>query len=749
MKSKFRTLLQRLQPRALRRCVLPALLSVASAAALAAAPRDRLTLLVPDGADLSSWQVKVWTDSAAEEGIRLDLITDSALLALGNTAAATIAGLIMPDSAHLSASAAVVAAVKQYAFLGGKLMLVYDAGVLEANNAFPMTGNSRFADMVGVEYVLWNNGAGSGTMVGFGQVVGTAGRLDSLSFPPGKYIPYAPPVSLAATTLTTAFVPTSALDPGGSTVMTATVTGRPLKGIDDGDKGVREKRKVSLRAFLGLGAEDSGPLRFGKRNAQASKARDQHIFDRVTRPADQVGAVFSATTGAATTISAAAMAPADTALQSISGYGFGALGYYHYVTTGTFPGTVYLSSPEHGLVAGERTYGSGQLVFVNLPLGYFKAIGTDAPALHGFLNQFARDTVGISQLSVQPRGRGGLIYNWHVDDGEALTVDAVNLLNNTAVFKRGPFSIHFTAGPDVITVGDGNGMNLSKNKTAQDVVRRLGNLGKYATLPAAQKLPAHQLGSHGGWIHDYWGNTANEANSPDLTSLLTQNFNAIEAVTGRKITEYSSPQGNTPAWAITWMEKRGVIASYLVGDIGTGMIRSWRNGVRLSNKLWSSPVSVLGKYATFEEFDDFGVSDATSGQWLLDLQSFAVNHRTNRMFYTHPPGAAGHLVPVNALLARGDTLQAAGQFSWYTMTQMAEFSQRRVEATWSSSVVGTLTTFTASHPSSLADLTWLLPKSHYGQPTLTSGVGTVSSDLGNWIVTATSGTSLKFTSTAL
>ena len=92
----------------LRRGLLPALLGLAGATALAAAPRDRLTLLVPDGADLASWQVKVWTDTAAEEGITLELLTDSALLAMGPGAAMRIAGQIVPDSAHIQASDAVV-----------------------------------------------------------------------------------------------------------------------------------------------------------------------------------------------------------------------------------------------------------------------------------------------------------------------------------------------------------------------------------------------------------------------------------------------------------------------------------------------------------------------------------------------------------------------------------------------------------------------------------------------------------------
>ena len=731
-----------------RRWAVPALLGALSATALAAAPRDRLTLLVPDGAALNSWQVQVWTDTAAEEGITLELITDSALLAMGPSAATRIAGLIVPDSAHTRASDDVVAAIKQYTFLGGKTMLVYDAGVLTAAGAFPLSGNSRFADMVGVEYVLWNNGLGAGTMVGFGPVVGTQARLETLSLPPGKYLPYQAPASLASATMTTAFVPTSALDPGGSAVLKDTLAKRALQPIEDGSAGVRLKRRDSLRQLLGIGVEVNSLLRFQRRNLSATPARDKHWQDKVDRPDDTVVAKLSADASAAVEASVQTLALTDTSLQTISGYGYGPLSYYHYVTTGSFPGTVYLSSPEHGLVAGQRGYGSGQLLFVNLPLGQFKAVGTDGAPLHGFLSLFARDQVGISTVSMQPRGRGGLIYNWHVDDGDDLTVDIDYLLDKTKVLQRGPFSIHFTAGPDVINFGDGFGMDLNNSATARTLVRKLAGQKADGSADSKTKMPGHAIGSHGGWIHDYWGLMATEANVPDLTYLLAWNFSAIENTTGRKIREYSSPTGNTPLWAIRWLEQRGVSAMYLVADLGTGMLRSWRNGARVSNKLWTSPVTPLGRYATFEEFDAFGISDAESGQWLLDLQSFAVNRRTNRMFYNHPPGAAGHLSPVNALLKRADELSKQKKFSWYTMTQLADFSQRVVETRWSSSSTNLgITTFTASHPSSLADVTRLLPKAGFTAPKITSGEGAVSSDSLNWIVTAESGTTLTFTTT--
>ncbi|MFM2402467.1 MAG: hypothetical protein RL223_347 [Pseudomonadota bacterium] len=752
-----------LRPRALERCRqlartwlrglrlrLRHTLAAAAAALCAglaqAAPVDSLTLLVPDGVDLQHWSIKVWVDSAAEEGLNIELMTDSQLLALGTGAARAVPGLIVPDSAHLRASDALIAAIKQYAYTGGKLMLVYDAGVLDTSGFFPTGGRpSRFADMVGLDYALWNDGAGAETMVGFGPVVGTRARLDSLSMPPGKYLPYQPPASLATTTASTAFVPVTAADPGGSARLRGLLQQRQMARIDEGSGNVRKRRLNQLRQQLGLGVELGAPVKFNRRNPQAFRARDRHIYDLLRRNSFEVDAVINADGRSATERSVNEGAAGDGSLQTISGYGYGALNYFSYVTTGTFPGTVYLSSPEHGLAAGIRAYGSGQLLFVNMPLGYFKAVGTDGALLHGFLDHFGRDVVGLPSMSVQPRGRGGLIYNWHIDDGDDLTADTKQLLAETSILKRGPFSLHFTAGPDVISFGDGKGQDLDNDKTAQDLVRKLGNVGPYASPLNRDRLPAHELGSHGGWVHDYWGANASEANVPDLSWMLQRNFDAIERITGRRITEYSSPQGNTPTWAVRWLEARGVKAMYMVSDLGAAMIRPWRNGQRLTDKAWSSPVTPLGKYATFEEFEEFGVSDMASGQWLLDLQSFAINHRTNRMFYTHPPGTLGHLQPFEALLNRADRMQASGRFRWYTMSHLADFSQRRVETEWSARMFFGLTTFTATNAQGLTEQTWLLPKSRYTMPVVVSGAGSVRADGKDWLVTAEGGTSLKFT----
>lgn len=752
--------------------------------AVAAAPRDRLTLLVPDDANLSAWQVSAWLDSAADEGIKLEVITDSAFLALGDASVGRIAGLIMPDSAHTKASDALVTAVKRYAALGGKLMLVFDAGVLDANGFYPLAGPSRFSDAVGVQYADY--ALLRDQLVGFGPVVGTKARLESLAFPPGKYLAYtgAPP-SVTQGSATAAFVPTSAYDPGGTQVMTGLIRERARKGIDDGSRSLRDRRPYKLREWLHLGQEDTSALRYARRNDKTSDAQKGHIKDVRVRSVDYVDAKFGADRASYTESSPSTGAAGDATLQVISGYAFGPLNYFSFVTTGEYLGTAYLSSPEHGLVAGQRAWGSGQVLFVNIPLGSFKANGTDSAPIQGFLGQFAREVVGVATLSVQPKGRGGLIYNWHVDDGDDLNTNVKAFLDmkteDSPLESAGPFSLHFTAGPDTIAFGDGTGIDLVNNKTSQENAKKLFKL-KLKFKPNKDLMPSkdeefiycgdndydyknaderskkraecakkgeslHAIGSHGGWIHDYWGAYA-ETMGPALTPLLQQNFAAIEAITGQRIREYSSPVGNTPTWAVNWIESRGVVAMYLVADVGSAMVRSYREGSRLTNKLWSSPVTPLGAYATWEEFDDFGIADSASGQWLLDLQSFVVNHRTNRMFYNHPPGVAAHLTTVRVLESRANSLQSQGRFVWYTMTQLADFSQRRVETTWSATTSGATTVINASHPDRLDDITWLLPKARFDQPSIVQGNGKVSADPDNWVVSVQDGSQFRFAVTA-
>ncbi len=89
-----------------------------------------------------------------------------------------------------------------------------------------------------------------------------------------------------------------------------------------------------------------------------------------------------------------------------------------------------------------------------------------------------------------------------------------------------------------------------------------------------------------------------------------------------------------------------------------------------------------------------------------------------------------------------------GRFAWYTMPTLADFLTRRLDVQWSQSLDSTSgqTLWTASHPSSLAGMTWRLPRTRFGSaPQITSGTGQViTSDPQFWIVRADGGSRLQF-----
>ncbi|MGU4703898.1 hypothetical protein K6L09_45420, partial [Burkholderia cepacia] len=93
------------------------------------------------------------------------------------------------------------------------------------------------------------------------------------------------------------------------------------------------------------------------------------------------------------------------------------------------------------------------------------------------------------------------------------------------------------------------------------------------------------------------------------------------------------------------------------------------------------------------------------------------------------------------------TLKLTGQFKWYTMSDITTFDRARLNVTWSATDTGSGWAFAASHPTSLANMTWLLPKKGFALPIITQGFGSVViTDSTYWLVTANSGSSLEFTS---
>lgn len=719
--------------------------AVAEPVALAAAAPDPgvLLLLLPDGQDVSDARVAAWLDAASEEGVRIMPVTDSVFLGMG-ASALSYAGLILPDSLHVQASDALVAAIQTYTAAGGNTMLVFDFGALTLVDGAPVypIPRSRFSGMAGVDYVLYDQLRDR--TVGLGPVTAWRSQLRALMVPPGK--------SMAFAGLTS-----SALLSSSSSTSTSTASAGETSVLLRAS-GVSAQSALYLPVSLGDpgGAKGFDPQQYSALSYASSVPGT--TTQRATRidlgravKASPVETVSTTTLSTSVSGSGTLAASAVDPLESYSGYLLGPLIYPSYVTQGAFGGLpgqqAMATSPQFGLVAGVNPVGAGKVLFVNLPLTYLKG-RTDALMMHGFLHHFTRQVVGMAHLSPMPNGVGGMTLNWHLDAkaAQAPTQQLVklNVFNDPAAL----YSVDMTAGPDAVLPGDRLGWNLPSNKTARQLLKSLDSLG-------------HSVGSHGGWIHDYFGLNVSESSqwlgtggacvdtltrADNYQQCLLLNRQAVDGVIGKSSRSYSAPEGNNPLWAMSWLEQQGVVATYFAGHTGLGATRQYRDGQLLNPRIWVFPVTPQGLYATFEEFQDYNVPQSDVLDWYKALVDFGVAQNTSRLVYAHPPGAALWSKVLTDMLAYAKSRNTA--FAWYTMPRLADFMTRRLSVSWSQAKDAATgqTVFTASHPVSLKEMVWRLPRARYpNAPRIVSGKAVVDgSDPQFWCVKAGAVTQLVF-----
>lgn len=698
-----------------------------------------LMLLLPDGQNMADPGVLAWVDAASELGVRVLPVTDSQFMALGDVAR-NFAGLILPDGLHVQATDALLAAVKNYTAQGGRSMLVFDFGALttlgDGTPVYPVP-KSRLSDMAGVDYVMYE--ALRDRTTGLGPVTATRSTLRSLLVPPGKSLPFAGLAATSAPLLSAAqissdsalYLPVDVSDPGG------------VRGFDPQQYSQMSYAKSSDRSVPKASARQV--------RIDLGRAFKGQKVSAVSQPSPEP--TWSDALSTDNVVRSASLGGVDEPLQAYSGYLLGPLIYPSYVTQGEFGGLagqkVLATSPQFGLVAGINPVGAGQVLFVNLPLTYLKG-RTDALMMHGYLNYFVREVLDLPHLSAMPNGVGGMTFDWHLDAKAAQAPTGALIKLNVFNDPKALFSIEMTAGPDAIVAGDGLGWNLARNKTAQQYLKTF-------------KAAGHSVGSHGGWNHDFYGLNVSETNELSSTGgacvnpqlrldnfmqCLVLNRRDVDAAIGVKSRSYSSPEGNNPLWSMDWHEQQGVVSTYFAGHTGLGATRQYREVRLLNPGLWVFPVTPAGLYATYEEFQNYNVPQSEVIAWKREMIDFGVTHNTSRMIYAHPPGA---YLWRNVLLDMLNYAKSKGpKFAWYTMERLADFMNRRLQVTWSQSLDAATgqTVFTASHPQSLQEMVWRLPKSRFVQaPIIESGAATVDgSDARFWLVVAQGGTRLVFRS---
>ena len=408
-------------------------------------------------------------------------------------------------------------------------------------------------------------------------------------------------------------------------------------------------------------------------------------------------------------------------------YKYGDVKYPSFVTSGTYSGQVLLHSPA-GIAAGEHKYDQGSVLFVNLPLGYLKA-NTDGLLLHAFLKHFVTHTLSLPYLLAVPDGIGGLILNWHVDSNAAIA-PLQEMKSWTLLQRQGPYSIHVTAGPDDAVFGDGEGFDIEHNRQSQELVLDYSRMG-------------NQIGSHGGWIHDYFSHHVEKDPPADLEKFLSLNQNALQRETGRPVVEYSAPDGNQPQWVTTWLEAHGFIGYYFTGNTGMGPTQGYRDGLREGQNIWAFPILHLDRAAGFEEMKLGGYSDREILSWLEAVAEFTVGQHSARLIYFHPPGILPYKHVFLQWLETTARMKAEGRFRWYTMTELANFLNSRKQVVWKLSERDGAVSLEASHPRSLEHQAWCFPADRFSKPRIVSGSATVTNDQSGWNVVAGEGKYLQ------
>ncbi len=415
--------------------------------------------------------------------------------------------------------------------------------------------------------------------------------------------------------------------------------------------------------------------------------------------------------------------PAASGGVALTTYEYGAVAYPSFVTQGAYQGRRLLSGPNGNLIAGVSAYGKGQVLFVNLPLGYLK-LRSDGMLLHGFLAWFGEELGGLPRLLSVPQGVGGMVLNWHIDSNASLA-PLETLRDHTTLFAHGPFSVHFTAGPDTYRIGDGSGLDLEHNPASQAWVHLFAAKG-------------NAIGSHGGWAHNLFGASIRDDNGAVYAPWIARNVDVLEQLSRQPVTEYSAPLGLQPQWVTDWLDRHGILGYYFTGDTGMAPTRSYRNGRRSDRRTWAFPLVPYGQVASFEDATQAGIPDAEMARWLQNLVGFVATDRSARLFYMHPPGGMGYLGSIQALLDAAD--EQAKSFRWYTISGLSTFLNRREKTSWVLDDDSTGWVLSAQNPEGLTDLAWHVPASGYAEVTAQHGqVDIVQADDG-WLVRVKGGT---------
>jgi len=349
-----------------------------------------------------------------------------------------------------------------------------------------------------------------------------------------------------------------------------------------------------------------------------------------------------------------------------------------------------------------KKLGEGSILYVNLPLAHLKGDSDDLLA-RSVLRTFLFKMVKIPHIVSAPKGKGGLVINWHIDSNIELIVQPWFMANGY-MDRRLKYSMHITAGPDCDAPGDGKGFD-AKGK-GREIVKSL--------------LPYGIIGSHGGWAHNWFAKMLEEGKlSPEeIRKYIQKNDQALSEITGYPITEYSAPVGVFPQPLSTRILKDLNMTSYYYpGDTGSAPNRTFYQEKMVSKDIIAFPVMTFNKYASLAELQQAHYSRERVKELLKDLVDYTIQNHTVRLFYSHPYDIYEGIYQneVKAFLAYAIKKQEKGELVVETMSYFREFLLRLVNTDKHFSLKGDSMNIEIKNSSSLDDMVLAIPKEFQGR----------------------------------
>jgi hypothetical protein len=346
-------------------------------------------------------------------------------------------------------------------------------------------------------------------------------------------------------------------------------------------------------------------------------------------------------------------------------------------------------------------YGNGNVLYVNLQLGRLKA-NSDDLLLRTILRTFLFKTLKTPHLVNTNRGKGGLVINWHADSKMEWSV-ITRLIKNKNFNSDLRYSIHIAAGDFLDSIGDQAGFDAcGQGKSFAQMLLPLGNIG-----------------SHGGWAHNWFAEKTakNSITRQDSALYIKRNKTCLESLTNSPQREYSAPGGVHPQPLTTEiLENLGFNSYYYTGDSWSAPNRTFSNGTMVSDKVIAFPTITLGNSASLYEMKKDKLSEKVAGRWLIESTDYMIKNRTIRLFYSNIIDIDKYPEAINNFLRYAKQKQAEGKLQIEPMSTFAGFFQKFLDTEFSFQREGNKLAVLLKNKEGLKGMTVAMPRDYNTSP---------------------------------